>query len=204
MKEKGKTENGKKQPLEVIFYNKSAVIKFVRSEKKNPLSIETLKYLEKSFDELNSHPDIKTLIFTGSDGTFAAGADLREIINFDKLSSRKFSLFGRKLMQKIYSSTKLTIAVIDGFCMGGALDLALSCQSRIASPESYFAHPGAKLGIITGWSGTQMLPRLIGRKNALELLLTAKKINSRQALRINLIDEISANPLAKTLREFGQ
>ena len=65
-------------------------------------------------------------------------------------------------MQRIYSSAKFTIAAIDGYCMGGALDLAMSCKKRIASPTSVFAHPGANLGIMTGWGGTQLLPRLVG------------------------------------------
>ena len=81
--------------------------------------------------------------------------------------------------------------------MGGAFDLALSCKKRIASPNSVFAHPGAKLGIITGWGGTQLLPRLVGKKNALEILLTAKKISAEEALKIGLIDEINENPLEK-------
>ena len=107
-------------------------------------------------------------------------------------------------MQQIYNSEKFTVAAIDGFCMGGALDLALSCKKRIASPRSIFAHPGARLGIITGWGGTLFLPRLIGRKKALEILLTAKKVSAGEALKIGLIDEISKKPLEKALANHSQ
>ena len=107
---------------------------------------------------------------------------------------------GQSLMQTIYHSKKLTVAAIDGFCMGGALDLALSCKFRIASPRSVFAHPGANLGIMTGWSGTQILPRLVGQAKALELFLTAQRVDAKEALRIRLIDEISDNPLDDALK----
>ena len=102
-------------------------------------------------------------------------------------------------MQAIYRSEKLTVAAIDGFCMGGALDLALSCKRRIASSRSVFAHPGANLGIMTGWSGTQILPRLVGEAIALDMFLTAKRVDAKEARRIGLIDAISANPLEEAL-----
>ncbi|MBC7798286.1 MAG: enoyl-CoA hydratase/isomerase family protein, partial [Pyrinomonadaceae bacterium] len=75
-------------------------------------------------------------------------------------------------------------------CFGGALDLALSCKTRIATPNASFSHPGANLGIITGWSGTQRLPRLIGESKASEMFFTAKRVDAPEALRIGLIDEI--------------
>jgi enoyl-CoA hydratase/carnithine racemase len=86
--------------------------------------------------------------------------------------------------------------------MGGALDLALSCKRRIASPRSVFAHPGANLGIMTGWSGTQILPRLIGEARALEIFLTAKLVDAKEALRINLIDRISDDPLPESVANY--
>lgn len=192
------------KPLEIEIVNKYAVIRFVRPEKKNPLSIKTLEILNIKFDELDKNEEIESIIFTGSGNTFAAGANLNEVAKLNEKTAIEFGLRGQNLMQKIYRTSKFTIAAIDGFCLGGALDLALSCKMRIASPNSFFAHPGAKLGIITGWSGTQLLPKLIGRKNALEIFTTAKKIDAKEALRIGLIDEIFKNPLAKVLEKFGQ
>jgi enoyl-CoA hydratase/carnithine racemase len=124
---------------------------------------------------------------------------LNEIAQLNQKTAREFGQRGQNLMQRIYHSRRLTIAAVDGFCMGGALDLALSCRTRIASPRSVFAHPGANLGIMTGWSGTQILPRLIGEARALEMFLTAKRVSADEALRINLIDKISPNPLADSL-----
>ena len=147
---------------------------------------------------------IEKIIFTGSGNTFAAGANLIEVSQLNENTAVDFGLRGQRLMQKIYNSEKDTVAAIDGFCMGGALDLAISCDTRIASPDSFFAHPGAKLGIITGWGGTQILPRLIGRKRALEMFLTARRIGTRDALEMGLIDEVSPNPLAKALEKAPQ
>ncbi|HEX8369512.1 MAG TPA: enoyl-CoA hydratase/isomerase family protein [Pyrinomonadaceae bacterium] len=174
---------------------KAAIIKFNRPAIKNPLSVETLENLERIFALLNFDTAVEKIIFIGSGDTFASGANLNEVAALTIETAREFGLRGQNLMQKIYRTEKLTVAAIDGFCMGGALDLALSCQIRIASPRSVFAHPGASLGIITGWSGTQLLPRLVGKKKASEIFLTAKKISAHEALEIGLIDKISANPL---------
>lgn len=194
----------KTDPIEVEIKAKAAVIRFVRPEIKNPLSIRTLEVLSAEFSKLEADSEIDTIIFTGSGNTFAAGANLNEVAELNEKTALEFGLSGQNLMQAIFKSEKLTIAAIKGFCMGGALDLAISCKMRIASPESFFAHPGAKLGIITGWGGTQLLPRLIGRKKALELFLTATKVSAEEALEIGLIDEVSQNPLAKALEETSQ
>lgn len=187
------------ETLTTEIFGVTAVIRFIRPEIKNALSVVALENLSRTFDGLNSDPKIETIIFTGSGDTFASGANLNEVARLTAETAREFGLRGQNLMQKIYRSPKRTIAAIDGYCMGGALDLALSCRCRIASPRSVFAHPGASLGIITGWGGTQLLPRLVGKKFALEMLLTAKRISTTEALAINLINEIADEPLAVLL-----
>jgi enoyl-CoA hydratase len=152
---------------------------------------------------LETKADIKTVVFAGSGDTFASGANLREVAQLTEATAREFGLRGQNLMQKIYQSNKLTVAAIDGFCMGGALDLALSCKKRIASSRSVFAHPGASLGIITGWGGTQLLPRLVGKKKALEMLLTAKRIDAQEALEIGLIEMLVENPLEYLISNYS-
>jgi enoyl-CoA hydratase len=179
---------------------KAALIKFNRPEIKNPLSVATLQALEQIFDVVNSDKAIEKIIFTGSGDTFASGANLKEVAGLTVESAREFGWRGQSLMRKIYNSEKLIVAAIDGFCMGGALDLALSCQFRIASPRSVFAHPGASLGIITGWSGTQILPRIVGRKKAFEMFLTAKKVSAGEALEIGLINQISETVVEAALK----
>lgn len=192
-----------RKSLAVENFENVVVIRFIRPEIKNPLSIETLEDLKELFPICSSNPKIETIIFTGSGDTFASGANLKEIADTNADNAREFALRGQNLMQKIYHSNKLTVAAIDGFCMGGALDLALACKVRIASSRSVFAHPGVGLGIITGWGGTQMLPRLVGEAKALEMFLTAKRVNADEALDIGLIDKIEANPLEFALANYG-
>jgi enoyl-CoA hydratase len=189
--------------ITINFLPNAALLRFNRPETKNPLSVSTLAEIERALDWLEADEKIKTIIFTGSGGTFASGANLNEVAKLDENSARAFGRRGQSLLQRIYDSEKFTVAAIDGFCMGGALDLALSCRRRIASPRSIFAHPGASLGIITGWSGTQILPRLIGKKRALEMFLTAKRVATDEALAIGLIDEISENPLETAIANFA-
>jgi enoyl-CoA hydratase len=179
---------------------KAAIIRFNRPDIKNPLSVATLEKLQFIFTALDSDASLEKIIFTGSGDTFASGANLNEVANLTVETAREFGRRGQNLMRLIHVSKKLTVAAIDGFCMGGALDLALSCRTRIAAPRSIFAHPGTGLGIITGWSGTQILPRLVGKKKALEMFLTAKKVPASEALEIGLIDKISANPVQSALK----
>ena len=143
------------------------------------------------------------VIFTGANDVFASGADLREIATVAAGDARDFALRGQRLMTRIAKLPQRTIAGINGYCFGGALDLALACDRRIASPHAKFAHPGAGLGIITGWGGTQRLPRLIGTANALEMFFAAVPIDAERALAIGLIDEIAADPLDAALKFVG-
>jgi len=152
--------------------------------------------IETALGELS---DSETLIFTGTDSIFASGADLREIASIGPSEAHEFSRRGQGLMNRIASLRQETIAAINGYCFGGALDLALACGRRIASPDATFAHPGASLGIITGWGGTQRLPRLIGTANALELFFTAAPIGARRALEIGLVDSIEDDTLVAAL-----
>ena len=141
------------------------------------------------------------LIITGNDRFFSAGADLNEISQLTGASAYEFAFMGQRLMSAIAKYPALTVAAINGYCMGGGLDLALACDLRIASPHSIFGHRGAALGIMTGWGGTQRLPRLIGKARALQMFLAAEKLHVEQALRIGLIDKIADNPV-QTALEF--
>jgi enoyl-CoA hydratase len=164
-----------------------AVIRLNRPAERNPLSVNTLEKLDHAVTVLDQRADIRALIFTGTDDVFASGANIRELRTLDPATAGEFALRGQRLMQKISDSPRLTIAAVNGFCMGGGLDLALACDLRCASTGAVFAHPGARLGIITGWGGTQRLSRLIGPARALELFLTARRVTSAEALEIGLV-----------------
>jgi enoyl-CoA hydratase/carnithine racemase len=178
------------------------VIRFNRPQTRSPLSIAVLEKLHRISEKVSTDQTIHAIVFTGTKDVFASGADLREIAKVTGETAREFALRGQSLMTKISEMPQTTIAAVNGFCFGGALDLALACKLRIASPHAVFSHPGANLGIITGWGGTQRLPRQIGEARALEMFLTAKRIGAREALEIGLIDKIAENPLAESLANF--
>lgn len=175
------------------------VIRFDRPEIRSPLSVPVLDALSSLVDSAASDRTINLVAFTGTGNIFASGADLREIANVSPGQARKFALRGQEVMNKITNMRQKTIAAVNGYCFGGALDLALACDMRIASPEATFSHPGTSLGIITGWGGTQRLPRLIGQARALEMFFTATRVDAAEALRIGLVDEIVEDPLKRTL-----
>jgi enoyl-CoA hydratase/carnithine racemase len=139
------------------------------------------------------------LIITGNDKFFSAGADLKEISVLDGPSGYEFSKMGQELMQAVEEFPAPVYAAVSGYCMGGGLDLALACHHRIASPHVIFGHRGAALGLITGWGGTQRLPRLVGKGRALEMFVAAEKITAADALRIRLVDAIAGDPLAEAV-----
>lgn len=185
-----------KQPVKTRMVGRALVIAFARPEIRNPLSIEVLERLNTILGTI----DAERVIFTGEDDIFASGADLREIAAVVPETAKDFAARGQRLMDTIAALPQMTIAAINGYCFGGALDLALACDRRIASALAKFAHPGAGLGIITGWGGTQRLPRLVGTTNAFELFFTASPIDAQRALRIGLVDEIAGDPLDAAIK----
>lgn len=172
-----------------------AIVRFNRPARRNTLSTPVLNQLDRIVSEISNNDDLHTLIFTGTNDVFLSGADIRELSQLDPNSARVFSARGQAVMQHIAGAKQTTIAAINGYCMGGGLDLALACARRIASPAAVFAHPGVQLGIITGWGGTQRLPRLIGTAKALEMFLTARRVTATEALEIGLIDDLDPSPV---------
>jgi enoyl-CoA hydratase len=181
------------------FIDDSIILRFTRPEIRNPLSRKVVERLHEIVDE-TAKSAFDRVIFTGRGDAFASGANLKEIAALTADDAPEFARLGQSLMQKIDELPQLVIAAINGHCFGGALDLALACDRRIASPNATFCHPGTGLGIITGWSGTQRLPRLIGAANASEMFFTASPIGAENALNIGLIDEIAEDVMAQALK----
>lgn len=175
------------------------VAQFVRPAARNPLSSAVLNEIEELLERVEADDTLRTLVFTGTGGSFASGADLREIAELDAASARGFALAGQRIMNRISRLEIRTAAAINGFCFGGGLDLALSCKTRVAASSSVFCHPGVGLGIITGWGGTQRLPRLIGEVRAMEMFFTARRVEADEALRMGLVDAIADDPVAFVL-----
>lgn len=153
-------------------------------------------------DESTKH--LRPLIIAGNRHFFSVGADLNEIGALSGSEAYEFSAMGQALMNAIAGYPAPVIAAIEGHCMGGGLDLALACHRRIAAPHAVFGHRGAALGLMTGWGGTQRLPRLIGKGRALELFIAAEKISGARAFEIRLVDAIAVDPVAEALRQGSE
>ncbi|MCA1590887.1 MAG: enoyl-CoA hydratase/isomerase family protein, partial [Acidobacteria bacterium] len=175
------------------------LVTFNRPEIRSPLSVEVINDLLAVVKSAGGNSEPRKWVFTGVGNVFASGADLREIAAIDQGNAADFARQGQDLMNAIADLKFETIAAINGYCFGGALDLAVSCRTRIASPNAIFAHPGAGLGIMTGWGGTQRLPRLISQPHALEMFFTTDRIDAGRALEVGLIDEIAPEPLRRAL-----
>jgi len=195
----GVRDDAQTPPVLVEERGAHAVLRINRPAQKNSLSVATLSSLETAFAALSARGDITAVIFTGTGDVFASGADIRELQTLTPDSAREFALRGQKLFQRIADARQLTVAAVNGFCMGGGLDLALACRVRVASPGAVFAHPGARLGIITGWGGTQRLPRLIGAARAFEMFATARRLSAEEALESGLVSRVDADALACAL-----
>ncbi len=176
------------------------LIRFSRPEIRSPLSIAVLEGLHGVIDRIAADTSVVGLIFSGTDDVFASGADLREIGRVTGKTAREFALRGQTLMSRISDLHCKTVAAVNGFCFGGALDLALACDMRIASPNALFSHPGASLGIMTGWGGTQRLPRMIGEAAAIEMFFTGRRVNAAEALTLGLVDAVADDPVPSAIR----
>ena len=176
--------------VEQEFAGPIAILRFCRAAQRNPLSRPTLNRLSELLTKF-SQTSPPVVILTGTDDAFLSGADINELRHLDPEQATEFSKYGQALTNTLANLNAITIAAINGFCMGGGLDFALACKIRIASQTAVFAHPGARLGIITGWGGTQRLPRIIGRTRAIELFTTGRRIDAEEALKIGLVTQVA-------------
>ena len=174
------------------------MLRLVSHDHTNRLTQVRVTALAQAIEKLAASPP-ELLIITGNARFFSVGADLNEIARLRGAEALIFAQMGQGLMNAIAEFPSPTVAAIYGYCMGGGLDLALACSRRIADPHSVFGHRGAALGLITGWGGTQRLPRLVGKSRALQMFLAAEKINAREALRIGMVEEISDNAIVSAL-----
>jgi enoyl-CoA hydratase/carnithine racemase len=177
------------------------VLRLQSDDGTNRLTLACVLALTEAFHDLARQPE--PLIVTGNRRFFSAGADLVEIAGLTGPRAYEFSLMGQTLMTAVECFPAPVFAAISGYCMGGGLDLALACHRRIASPGAILAHRGAALGLITGWGGTQRLPRLVGKAKALEMFVTAEKVQATDALRCGLIDAIAEDPVDESARRIN-
>lgn len=182
-----------------------AILQLTSADHTNKLSLQVILALTNSIEHLRLEAElekIRGLIITGNDKFFSVGADLNKIALLAASQALAFSRIGQKLTNAIDCFPVPVIAAIRGYCMGGGMDLGLACDYRIASPDAVFGHRGASLGLITGWGGTQRLPRLIGKPRALRMFLLAEMVRADEALASGLVNEIHRDPLTQALRRL--
>ncbi|WP_438314408.1 enoyl-CoA hydratase/isomerase family protein [Sporosarcina sp. FA9] len=157
-----------------------------RPETRNALDAQTLNEIDVAFLDAESDSSVRVIIVQGAGGkSFAAGADIRQLHEREALAALIPGMQG--LYSKIENSSKVTIAAVNGFALGGGCELALACDIRIATKKAKFGLPELNLGIIPGAGGTQRLSRIIGKGRALDMILTGKIIDGEEAERIGLV-----------------
>jgi enoyl-CoA hydratase len=167
-----------------------AIVAVNRPDKRNALSSVVRRELVSVFDQLRADADTRVVILTGAgDKAFIAGADIAEFAQRTPLEQRA-TMTGRVMFEEIADFPKPTIAMINGFALGGGCELALACDLRVAARSARLGQPEIKLGIIPGGGGTQRLPRLVGFGNALRLIYTGELITAEEAQRIGLVEMV--------------
>jgi len=169
-----------------------AIVTVNRPDKLNALNSAVIAELDTAFTELAQRDQVRAIILTGAGRAFVAGADIAEVAKGAESPAglEAVSAFGSRVFTKIERLNKPVIAAINGFALGGGLELALACHIRVASEGAKFGLPEAKLGLIPGYGGTQRLPRLIGTGRAMQMILTGGMIDANTALGYGLLNAV--------------
>jgi enoyl-CoA hydratase/carnithine racemase len=189
--------------FEIVPSEGCVILRLQSGDGTNRLTRACVEALTDHLAKLACAPQPVALVIAGNDKFFSAGADLTEILELKGPAAFEFSKMGQRLMQQITEFPAPVYAAVSGYCMGGGLDLALACHRRIASPHAIFGHRGAALGLLTGWGGTQRMPRVMGKGRALEMFVAAMKVTAEHALHIGLVDAIAADPEAESVRRIN-
>jgi len=171
---------------------KIATVTINRPESLNALNSKTILELSSIFEELSNNSEVRVIILTGSgEKSFVAGADIKEFADFGTHDAEHLARNGQEILfNKIENLSKPVIAAVNGFALGGGLELAMSCHIRYASENAKLGLPEVTLGLIPGYGGTQRLPKLVGKGWANELIFSAKMIPAEKAKEIGLVNEV--------------
>lgn len=174
--------------------NNIATITIDRPSKLNALNVATIEELHDAFKTIAANPDIRTIILTGSgEKAFVAGADIAEFAHFSIQEGAQLAEQGQELLFDFVSNLKTpVIAAVNGFALGGGLELAMACHFRVASDNAKMGLPEVSLGVIPGYGGTQRLPQLVGKGRAMEMIMTAGMVAADEALRFGLVNHVVA------------
>jgi len=162
-----------------------------RPDKLNAMNIETIEELKAAFRDFENDPEVKAVILTGAgEKAFIAGADISEFSGLNAELGTHYSRQGQALTRAIENFPKPVIAAINGFALGGGTEIALACHIRLASENAKLGQPEVKLGIIPGYGGTQRLARLVGKGKAMEMILSGRMVEAKEAAEIGLVNKV--------------
>jgi enoyl-CoA hydratase len=168
-----------------------AIVTLNRPDKLNAINRQVFHELRDQFREVGENPAIRAAILTGSGAkAFAAGADIAELATLTPVQARELSALGQGVMEGIARLPKPVIGAVNGYALGGGLELALCCHFRIASRNARLGVPEVTLGVIPGYAATQRLPRLVGLGRAMEMILTGQPLTADEALRVGLVNRV--------------
>ncbi len=190
-------------PLLCADHGAVRVLTVHRPEKLNALNMATLDALHTAFEAAADDASVRAVVLTGSGAkAFVAGADIAEMNGLTPVQGRDFSLRGQRMMRRIEKLPKPVIAMVNGFALGGGLELAMSCHLRVAADTAKVGQPEINLGLIPGFGGTQRLLRLAGRAATLELCLAGAPIDAARALQFGIVNRVvpAADLEAETMK----
>jgi len=194
--------------LKSILYEKKegiATITINRPKALNALNEETIQEFLSTLDDAKRNENIKVVVITGAgDRAFSAGADINMMKTGGSLEARRSSQLGQRMANEVEDLEKPVIAAINGYALGGGLELAMACDLRIASENARLGQPEINIGLIPGWGGTQRLPRFVGKGVAKEMIFTGKMIDAKDAERLGLVNAVvPADQLKATVEQLA-
>jgi enoyl-CoA hydratase len=195
--------------FKLIIYEKSegvAAITLNRPEALNAFSKDVIEEILRALEDVKSDENVRVVVLTGAgEKAFSAGADIKSMVGMTALKARELSLMGESLCLALENLEKPVIAAINGYALGGGLEVAMSCDFRIASENARLGQTEVNIGLIPGWGGTQRLTRLVGKTKSKELIFTGKMIDARTAEQLGILNMVTpADKLKETVRQFAQ
>lgn len=191
-----------------IIYEKSegiATITLNRPDALNAFSKEVVEEVLQALEDIGSDENVRVAILTGAgEKAFSAGADIKAMKGMNALRARELSLMGEKLCSAFENLEKPVIAAINGYALGGGLEVAMACDLRIASENARMGQTEVNIGLIPGWGGTQRLTRLVGKTKAKELVFSGKIIDAKTAEQLGILNlVVPADKFRETVRQFA-
>ncbi len=168
----------------------TALLMLERPDKLNALRFASLEGLEQAWDLLERTPWCRTVVVAGKGRAFCSGADVREKRDYDSARHGEFISRGQHLLARIRDSALVSVAALHGYVLGGGLELALSCDLRVAAPDALLGFPEVGLGHLPGWDGASLLAAAVGRGPALHLLLSGERLDAHAAREVGLVDRV--------------